>query len=113
MTTSKFIASSISILLLLFCSTAIAQQPTLAGFQRQVQQRVARDQAVRIGLQKIPRTSSGEVNQKEHSRLMQRASDVDDQNAAWLRKQVSKIGVPDPAVLGKKCADGFLSLIHI
>lgn len=110
---SKTIACSmpIALLLLLLCTSVMAQHPTLAGFQRQVQLRVARDQAARIGLRNVPRTISGEVDQKEHNRLMQRASDVDDENVAWLRKQVPKIGVPDPSVLGKKCTDGFFLLM--
>ena len=109
--TSIYVACFIAIVLLLHSSSVIAQQPTLAGFQRQVQRRVARDQAVQIGLQKVPRTNNGEVDQKERNRLMQRASDVDDDNVAWLRKQVSKLGVPDPSVLGKKTAEGFFLLI--
>jgi hypothetical protein len=111
--TLKIFACGIFSLLIVFNGSVSAQQPTLAGFQKQIQRRVARDQAVRVALQKVPPAKTGEADQKELHRLMQRASDVDDQNVAWLRKQVSKIGVPDPAVLGKKCADGwFLLVLH-
>lgn len=106
---SKFVTCLLWIFFL--WSPVQAQRPSLVGFQRQVQRRVARDQAVRFGLMQVPLTKNGEFNRKEHNRLMQRASDVDEDNVAWLRKQVAKLGVPDPSVLGKQTADGFFLLI--
>lgn len=95
----------------LLCSRVGAQQPTLTGFQKQVQRRLARDQAVRYALIEVAGNKNGKFDRKKYNRVAKRASDVDDQNVAWLRKQVSKVGMPDPAVLGRECTHGFFLLI--
>ena len=95
----------------LLCAETGAQHLTLSSFQKQVQRRVARDQAVRYALIELERNTTGESYQKKYYRAAKRASDVDEQNVAWLRKQVAKIGMPAPAVLGRECAEGFFLLI--
>lgn len=95
----------------LLCSEVGAQHLTLSGFQKQVQRRVARDQAVRYALIELERNTTGEAYQKKYYRAAKRASDVDEQNVAWLRKQVAQIGMPAPSVLGRECAEGFFLLI--
>lgn len=99
------------IISLFLCSWVGAQQPTLAGFQKQVQRRLARDQAVRYALIEVSANQNGKFDRKKYNRVAKRASDVDDQNVAWLRKQVAKVGMPDPAVLGQECTQGFFLLI--
>ena len=107
------------ILMHLFCfQTDVIDAPELAKFQKELSKRVKRDQGVRIALIKYrKRMSKKETSQKPKSddkelkRLEKRASDVDDENLAWLKKLIKNHGFPKSSEIGEKSAEEFFLLV--
>jgi len=95
-----------------------APQSAVEAFQRHVKQRFAKDQATRIAMEKAaPHANKdkpfGEKDHLKHQRLAQRAIDVDAGNVKWLKKHVSKFGLPAPSLIGADTAERmFVLLIH-
>jgi hypothetical protein len=103
---------------LLCFQTDIIDAQGLAKFQKELSRRVKRDQGVRIALikhrkrlrkKKTPQKPMSE--DKELKRLEKRASDVDDENLAWLKKLIENHGFPKSSEIGEKSADEFYLLV--
>ena len=100
----------------LFCfQTDSFDAKGLAKFQKDLAKRTLRDQGVRIALIKFYKRSSkrknSNIDAKQLKRLEKRASDVDDENLAWLEKHVETHGFPSRSEIGEKSADEFYLLV--
>lgn len=91
------------------------EHKALARFQKDLAKRVVKDQGVRYALiefNKDARKPGAEPrDEKEYFRLAKRASDVDENNLKWLKKQIAKFGFPDPSQIGHRSSDEFFLLI--
>ena len=79
-----------------------------------MKQRIGRDQAVRIALQKYSKRvlkAKKKVDRKEWDKLAKRASDVDNDNLKWLKKQVADYGWPPLSTVGKRTAEEWFILV--
>ena len=100
----------------LFCfQTDSFDAKGLAKFQKDLAKRVLRDQGVRIALikcqKRLSKRKNSKSDDKELKRLEKRASDVDDENLAWLKKHVETHGFPSRSEIGEKSADEFYLLV--
>lgn len=87
-----------------------------ANFQRQLRRRVAKDQAARYAIiEFLQRTS---INQKgfdneRYDKLNKKASDVDGDNIAWLKRFEEEHGFPSAEQLDEESGEQlFLLIIH-
>ncbi len=111
--------SSAAISLLIASDLASGQRvdgdKALARFQKDLAKRVVKDQGVRYALidfnQESRKPGAEPKDEKEYFRLAKRASDVDENNLKWLKKQISKFGFPDPSQIGQRSAVEFYLLI--
>ncbi len=90
-------------------------QKALARFQKDLAKRVVKDQGVRYALidfnKNAAKPGAEPRDEKEYFRLAKRASDVDENNLKWLKKQIAKWGFPEPSQIGTRSAEEFYLLI--
>lgn len=104
-----------------FCCGQVANQYSLKKFQLDLHRRVIRDQSTRKAIIEFKKTKKfrsktkdkkdNEAIQKRYVRLLKKASDVDQANLTWIKKQIQEHGFPSSEDLGAKSADGFFLLI--
>lgn len=87
-----------------------------ARFQRELQRRVSREQSARYALiEFLQRTSrNGKTfDTKRYDRLTKKASDIDGDNLAWLKKIEEKKGFPNAQQLDEQTLEKlFLLFLH-
>ena len=98
--------------------TWAAPQQSVASFQREVKKRFNKDQTARHPLDKLMRREQEgkpltEKDKHRKNRLAQRAIDIDADNVKWLKKHLSKHGLPAPSLIGPDTTEHmFVMLIH-
>lgn len=104
------------------CGSCLGQQPQdtqsvffqTTKFQRELKQRVNRDQLARIALNKSlarSKNNSNGIDQERHNRLVKKASETDGENLVWLKKIRSLHGLPRAEQLNGKTAEHFFLLV--
>ena len=98
------------------CGWQVARLSPLEKFQRDLHRRVSRDQASRIAIIKYTQRANKKVPkdyQKKLNRLLKKASDIDGDNLAWLKKILPENDFPKASQIGKNSASElFLLIVH-